>query len=93
MVLADAIAIAIGAVLGARLPERPVKIGAAIALVVFGALLNLRGPQVVLNGWGASGHSQGPSSLLSSTWKARNPSQMTFDPWLSDIKSRHVVRH
>lgn len=34
MVLADVIAIAIGAVLGAKLPERPVKIGAAIAFVV-----------------------------------------------------------
>jgi putative Ca2+/H+ antiporter (TMEM165/GDT1 family) len=43
MVLADAIAIAIGSVLGARLPERPVKIGAAIAFVVFGALLIAEG--------------------------------------------------
>lgn len=43
MVLADAIAIAIGAVLGARLPERPVKVGAAIAFVVFGALLIAEG--------------------------------------------------
>ena len=39
MVFADAIAIGIGAVLGARLPERPIKIGAAIAFVVFGLLL------------------------------------------------------
>ena len=39
MVVADAIAIGIGAVLGARLPERPIKIGAAIAFVVFGLLL------------------------------------------------------
>ena len=43
MVVADAIAIAIGAVLGARLPERPVKIGAAIAFVVFGVLLIAEG--------------------------------------------------
>ena len=43
MVLADAIAIAIGAVLGAKLPERPVRIGAAIAFVAFGVLLIAEG--------------------------------------------------
>jgi putative Ca2+/H+ antiporter (TMEM165/GDT1 family) len=43
MVAADAIAIAVGALLGARLPERPVKIGAAIAFVAFGALLIAEG--------------------------------------------------
>lgn len=43
MVIADAIAIAIGAFLGARLPERPIKIGAAIAFLVFGALLIAEG--------------------------------------------------
>jgi putative Ca2+/H+ antiporter (TMEM165/GDT1 family) len=47
MVLADAIAIAIGAVLGARLTERPVKIGAAIAFVVFGVLLIAEGLGVI----------------------------------------------
>ncbi len=39
MVVADAIAIAIGAILRARLPERGVKLVAATVFVVFGALL------------------------------------------------------
>jgi putative Ca2+/H+ antiporter (TMEM165/GDT1 family) len=39
MVAADAIAIAIGAFFGARLPERWVKLFAAAAFVVFGLLL------------------------------------------------------
>jgi putative Ca2+/H+ antiporter (TMEM165/GDT1 family) len=43
MVVADAIAIGIGAVLGARLPGRPVRLFAALAFVVFGALLIAEG--------------------------------------------------
>jgi putative Ca2+/H+ antiporter (TMEM165/GDT1 family) len=43
MVLADAIAIAVGALLGARLPERPIQIAAAIAFVLFGTLLIFEG--------------------------------------------------
>jgi putative Ca2+/H+ antiporter (TMEM165/GDT1 family) len=43
MVVADAIAIAVGAVLGARLPERPIQVGAAIAFIAFGALLIAEG--------------------------------------------------
>ncbi len=43
MVAADALAIAIGALLGARLPERAIKIFAALAFVVFGAILVLEG--------------------------------------------------
>ena len=43
MVAADAIAIAIGRVLGARLPERAIRIGAAVAFVVFGAVLIWQG--------------------------------------------------
>ena len=39
MVAADAIAIGIGAVMGARLPERAIRIGATIAFLVFGVLL------------------------------------------------------
>ena len=39
MVVADAIAIAIGAILGTRLPERAVRLFAAGAFVVFGLLL------------------------------------------------------
>jgi len=39
MVAADAIAIGIGALLGTRLPERAVKVFAAVAFVVFGAFL------------------------------------------------------
>ncbi|MEW6223270.1 MAG: TMEM165/GDT1 family protein [Chloroflexota bacterium] len=43
MVAADAIAIAIGALLGARLPERAIKLFAAAAFVVFGAILIAQG--------------------------------------------------
>jgi len=43
MVAADAIAIAAGALLGARLPERAVKGFAAAAFVVFGAILVAEG--------------------------------------------------
>ena len=43
MVAADAIAIAIGAMLGTRLPERAVKVFAAAAFVVFGVLLMAQG--------------------------------------------------
>jgi putative Ca2+/H+ antiporter (TMEM165/GDT1 family) len=39
MVAADALAIVVGRILGARLPERAVKIGAAVAFFAFGALL------------------------------------------------------
>ena len=39
MVAADALAIAVGAILGTRLPERAVRIFAAAAFVVFGAML------------------------------------------------------
>jgi putative Ca2+/H+ antiporter (TMEM165/GDT1 family) len=43
MVLADALAIAVGAVLGRRLPERMIGTLAALAFVVFGALLIAEG--------------------------------------------------
>lgn len=43
MVAADALAIAVGAVLGTRLPERTVKVVAAVSFVVFGALLLIEG--------------------------------------------------
>lgn len=43
MVIADAIAIAIGAVLGTRLPERAIKLFAAGAFVLFGGLLIAEG--------------------------------------------------
>jgi Ca2+/H+ antiporter, TMEM165/GDT1 family len=46
MVTADAIAIAIGALLGKRLPERAVKLFAAAAFVVFGVILVLEGLHV-----------------------------------------------
>ena len=39
MVAADALAIALGKALGARLPENVVRIGAAIAFFVFAAVL------------------------------------------------------
>lgn len=41
MVAADALAIFVGRQLGARLPDRPVRIGAALAFFVFAALLLL----------------------------------------------------
>ena len=43
MVAADAIAIALGAFLGTRLPERAIKVVASLAFVVFGALLIAEG--------------------------------------------------
>ena len=43
MVVADAIAIVIGKQLGARLPQRAIKIGSAALFVVFGAFLILEG--------------------------------------------------
>ena len=43
MVAADALAIAVGAVLGRRLPERVIRYGAAASFVVFGALLVVEG--------------------------------------------------
>jgi putative Ca2+/H+ antiporter (TMEM165/GDT1 family) len=41
MVVADALAIAIGRLLGTRLPERTIRIGAAVSFFVFAALLLL----------------------------------------------------
>ena len=43
MVAADALAIGVGAILGSRLPERAIKLFAAGAFVVFGAILILEG--------------------------------------------------
>lgn len=43
MVAADALAIVIGRHLGSRLPERTIRIGAAVAFVVFGVLLLMDG--------------------------------------------------
>jgi putative Ca2+/H+ antiporter (TMEM165/GDT1 family) len=43
MVAADAIAIGVGKVLGANLPERAIRIGAAVAFVVFGLILIWQG--------------------------------------------------
>lgn len=43
MVAADALAIGVGAVLGRRLPERVIRIGATVAFVVFGVILIVEG--------------------------------------------------
>jgi len=43
MVAADALAIGVGALLGSRLPDRAIKLFAAGAFVVFGAILLLQG--------------------------------------------------
>ena len=43
MVAADALAIGLGAVLGTRLPERAIRIGAAVLFVLFGVLLIAEG--------------------------------------------------
>ncbi len=45
MVAADALAIAAGMLLGRALPERVLKIGAAVAFVIFGVLLIVEGLQ------------------------------------------------
>ncbi len=47
MVAADAIAIGVGRLLGTRLPERTIRIGASVAFVVFGAILVWQG----ISGW------------------------------------------
>ena len=39
MVVADALAIGVGKILGANIPERAIRIGAAVAFVVFGLVL------------------------------------------------------
>jgi Ca2+/H+ antiporter, TMEM165/GDT1 family len=52
MVAADAIAIGVGKVLGQRLPERAIRIGAAVAFVVFGAILIWQGITGLTNGPG-----------------------------------------
>ncbi|GAA2119253.1 TMEM165/GDT1 family protein [Actinomadura alba] len=49
MVLADALAIVVGRVLGKRLPERVIRIGAAVSFAVFGLLLVAEGIRTV---WG-----------------------------------------
>jgi Ca2+/H+ antiporter, TMEM165/GDT1 family len=43
MVIADAIAIGVGRILGTRLPERAIRIGACLAFVAFGAALVCQG--------------------------------------------------
>ena len=43
MVAADALAIGVGALLGRKLPERTIKIGAAVLFLAFGVLLIVRG--------------------------------------------------
>jgi putative Ca2+/H+ antiporter (TMEM165/GDT1 family) len=43
MVGADALAIVVGQQLGARLPERTIKVGAAVTFVIFGVLLIAEG--------------------------------------------------
>ena len=45
MVAADALAIVVGKQLGARLPERAIKYGAAATFVIFGVLLVVQGLQ------------------------------------------------
>ncbi len=45
MVAADAIAIGVGKLLGTRLPERAIRIGATVAFVVFGVILIWQGLQ------------------------------------------------
>lgn len=47
MVAADALAIGVGALLGRQLPEKAVKIGAAVLFAVFGLVLVLEGAGVI----------------------------------------------
>jgi hypothetical protein len=51
MVLADALAIIVGAYLGKKLPERVIKLGATVAFVVFGVVLIVQGPSMRWPGW------------------------------------------
>jgi putative Ca2+/H+ antiporter (TMEM165/GDT1 family) len=46
MVAADALAIVVGQQLGTRLPDRAIRIGAAVAFVVFGVILVFEGVRV-----------------------------------------------
>lgn len=48
MVTADALAILVGLVLGKRLPERVIKLGASVAFAVFGLLLLVEGVRTAL---------------------------------------------
>jgi Ca2+/H+ antiporter, TMEM165/GDT1 family len=48
MVVADALAIGVGKLLGQNLPERAIRIGATVAFVVFGAILVVEGVRGVL---------------------------------------------
>jgi putative Ca2+/H+ antiporter (TMEM165/GDT1 family) len=48
MVVADALAIVVGRVLGKRLPERVIRIGATVSFAVFGVLLLVEGIRTVL---------------------------------------------
>jgi putative Ca2+/H+ antiporter (TMEM165/GDT1 family) len=43
MVLADALAIGVGAVLGRKLPEKVIRVGASVAFLVFGVVLVVQG--------------------------------------------------
>ena len=43
MVIADALAILVGKHLGTRLPERAIRVGAALSFVIFGILLLMEG--------------------------------------------------
>jgi putative Ca2+/H+ antiporter (TMEM165/GDT1 family) len=47
MVVADALAIGVGAVLGKKLPERAITIGATIAFVLFGLALIVQGTSAI----------------------------------------------
>ncbi|GAA1933039.1 TMEM165/GDT1 family protein [Nocardioides marmoribigeumensis] len=47
MVVADALAIGVGAVLGKKLPERAITIGATIAFVLFGLALIVQGTRAI----------------------------------------------
>ena len=50
MVAADALAIVVGQVLKRRLPEKAVKIGAAVLFAIFGVLMVLEGAGVIGTG-------------------------------------------
>ena len=47
MVAADALAIGVGALLGRKLPERAITIGATVAFVLFGLVLIVQGVRAV----------------------------------------------
>jgi hypothetical protein len=80
MVLSDGLAIIVGQILGAKLPERAVKIGAAIIFFGFGALRVVQGALALpVYGWAIGG---GVSALMVAffVWQSRREVRAVPEP-------------